>query len=530
MAEFQIGRGGNRCAARVAAALITLFAGAARSGAENPPTAANTTATTKPVTRLTAPPGTVISWRWRTDRPVPYPTRTLANLPGFSVSATEAQVRLSRYGGWADRKIDGPAPGFFRARNVGPRWWMVDPDGHLFFNVGMNGLSPGRKSPQAGKAFPEKFGTEEAWRDRETAMLRELGFNSAGAWSSDELLAGSPTRLAYTPTWSFMSRYGKKRGGTYPEPGHTGYPNKCIFVFDPEFEAFADEYAKQLAARKDDPWLLGHFTDNELPFPKDALDRFLELPESDPGHRAAVRWLEDRKGSARAARAVRAVRDLAAHTKAAPPSPAVKPTPPIPRTPALTVEDRAEFQGYVVDRYLTIVCGAIRRYDPNHMILGPRFYGDERESEPAFRAIGKHLDVVAVNLYHVWTPGEEIRLWERWSGRPVILTEWYAKGMDSGLSNISGAGWSVYTQEDRGRFYQNFTLGMLEAPACVGWHWFKYMDNDPTDPKAELSNQDSNKGIVRTDYQPYEPLVRQMRELNRCVYPLTAYFDERAEE
>jgi hypothetical protein len=112
----------------------------------------------------------------------------------------------------------------------------------------------------------------------------------------------------------------------------------------------------------------------------------------------------------------------------------------------------------------------------------------------------------------------------------VILTEWYAKGMDSGLSNISGAGWSVYTQEDRGRFYQNFTLGMLEAPACVGWHWFKYMDNDPTDPKAELSNTDSNKGIVRTNYEPYEPLVRQMRELNRCVYPLTTYFDQRAGE
>ena len=34
---------------------------------------------------------------------------------------------------------------------------------------------------------------------------------------------------------------------------------------------------------------------------------------------------------------------------------------------------------------------------------------------------------------------------------------------------------------NRARFDQNFTLGLLESGACVGWHWFKYMDNDPGD-------------------------------------------------
>jgi hypothetical protein len=46
------------------------------------------------------------------------------------------------------------------------------------------------------------------------------------------------------------------------------------------------------------------------------------------------------------------------------------------------------------------------------------------------------------------------------------------------LANITGAGWTVRTQKDRGRFYQNYTLGLLKQPGCVGWHWFKYMDND----------------------------------------------------
>ena len=47
--------------------------------------------------------------------------------------------------------------------------------------------------------------------------------------------------------------------------------------------------------------------------------------------------------------------------------------------------------------------------------------------------------------------------------KPFIVTEWYAKGMDSGMANTTGAGFVVKTQADRGRFYQNFTLGLLES-------------------------------------------------------------------
>ena len=54
--------------------------------------------------------------------------------------------------------------------------------------------------------------------------------------------------------------------------------------------------------------------------------------------------------------------------------PATKPSPEaLAAAAAAGITDalRLEFQGYVIDRYLTIVCGAIRKHDPNHMILGP---------------------------------------------------------------------------------------------------------------------------------------------------------------
>ena len=95
------------------------------------------------------------------------------------------------------------------------------------------------------------------------------------------------------------------------------------------------------------------------------------------------------------------------------------------------------------------------------------------------------------------------------------------------MANKSGAGWLVRTQADRGAFYQNFTLALLESKTCVGWHWFKYMDNDPANPNTDPSNKDSNKGIFNVRYEPYQPLVDAMIELNFRIYPLTKYFDSK---
>jgi hypothetical protein len=78
----------------------------------------------------------------------------------------------------------------------------------------------------------------------------------------------------------------------------------------------------------------------------------------------------------------------------------------------------------------------------------------------------------------------------------------------------------VPTQADRGAFSQHFTLGLLESGVCVGWHWFKYMDNDPEDTTADPSNRDANTGIVTIRYEPYRPLLEELARLNRSLNPL----------
>lgn len=426
-----------------------------------------------------------------------YPTRTLEQLPDLTPGAQP--MRLDQYGGWLDKKLE--ATHFFHTQKVGDRWWLVDPDGYAFIHVGAVNVSPGGDTVAGKAALQTKFGTPDKWATATTALLKDNGFNGAGAWSNTDLLRQAPTRLTYTLIWNFMSGYGQKRGGTYQQPGHTGYPNDCIFVFDPEFATFCDERAQTLAATKDDAYLLGHFSDNELPFPADALDRYLALPATDPGYAAAKAWLEQRKHRDNTDKA------------------------------DITAEDRALFRGYVADRYLAVTTAAIRKYDPNHLCLGPRFHASELHSKAVFEAAGRYLDAIAINYYGAWTPNKTtMRDWESWSGKPFIITEWYAKGDDVGMANTGGAGWIVPTQKERGLFYQNFTLGLLESKSCIGWHWFKYMDNDPTNLKADPSNRDSNKGIVNTHYEAYTPLLERMKTLNQNVYPLTAYFDAQAHQ
>ena len=77
------------------------------------------------------------------------------------------------------------------------------------------------------------------------------------------------------------------------------------------------------------------------------------------------------------------------------------------------------------------------------------------------------------------------------------------------------------------RFYQNFTLALLESGHCVGWHWFKYRDNNPLDLSTDPSNRDSNKGIINWQFEPYAPLLEAMKQINANAYSLVEYFDAR---
>lgn len=432
---------------------------------------------------------------------VSYPAVTVDRIPGFAPSADPT---LDVYGGWEGTQVGNP-DGFFRVRKIDGRWWMVDPAGNLFLAKAVASFVPGGSKRQK-EACKAQFGDISGWAAAETRFLKECGFNSLGAWAVSAAF-DSAERIPYTVIISPMATYNRRlkasgrEGELFKKVKEGGSSFGFPFVFDPEFEKTAVEVLAPVTKRADDPYLIGYFIDNEVQFRRGMLWQCLTAwPAEHVNRRTAQDWLDARKGRKRCT-----MRDV-------------------------TEEDRLEFVAYCVDRYLAIVTRALRKYDKNHMFLGSRFHlwDSEMHNPACFKVAGKYQDVISINHYNHWQPEQEdMRNWEAWSGKPFMVTEFYTKGEDSGLPNTTGAGWLVRTQDERGIFYENFVNELLKSGTCVGWHWFKYGDNDPQNLRADPSNRDANKGMVTWDFRRYDALITRMKKINGCTYGL-ARFHERA--
>ena len=421
---------------------------------------------------------------------IQYPTVTLEELPEIP-----APDRTDKWGGWRD----GPRfkkTGFFRTERQDGRWILVDPDGRMHIDASVVHVRTGRGEAQE-EAFSRKYADKKAWYKDAAGMILSYGFNGSAAVSDNSLNGWynrhhRKKRCTYQVSLSLMSGYARSKGVARQLPGHTGFPADCILVFDPGFEAYCDSVlsvgCQQYAG---DPHLIGYYSDNELPFGPGNLEGYLSLPADDPGHQAARKWLSE-KGM----------------------------------DPAhITDAERFEFAGFVAERYYGIVTRLLKQYDPDHLYLGSRLHGGVMFTKEVVEAAGKYCDVVSYNYYHDWeVRPEDIRRWDAWSGKPFMITEFYTKGEDSGLPNTRGAGWRVPTQKDRAAHYQNFVLKLLMSDSCVGWHWFKYQDNDPTDTTTDPSNRDSNKGMVDNRYEVYPDLVEAMKAVNLRRYALLQQF------
>ncbi len=428
----------------------------------------------------------------------PRATRLLNMLPNYT---PQAEVQRSPYGGWADRKIEGT--GFFRTQKIDDRWWFVDPDGYLFFCTALNSIRWGSakdKSVTAPPVFERRWEKPEAWAYETVDFLRTNRFNVVGTWSDPLLLKTQHNRpQAWTTVIYMMYPFGT-RYGAKSNANNMQFPNHCIPIFDPEFEAFCRDRVKEKITEEmiHDPTLLGYFVDNELPWREDALTRYLSLEQSNINFKKAFEWIKKERNLQSQNINIDTLKS------------------------SVTSDEQKKFLGYIARLYFSIVSKVLKDRDPNHLFLGSRLHGQAIRLKPVFEALGEYADVISVNYYHRWTPRtSELKNWNTWSGdKPFVISEWYVKGEDSGYKNTDGAGGVVRSQADRGRFYQNFTLGLLESKFCIGWFWHTYRDT------KDLPNG-SNKGFLSIRYEPFVDLVDKAKEINAQVYPLISYFDGR---
>lgn len=382
------------------------------------------------------------------------------------------RAQYDTYGGWS--KLQGQKTGFFHTEQIDGRWWLVTPEGNVFFAKGVESidLGPDRNKPPAD---PQKAASELA------LQLKSWNFNTAG------------TNRLRLPGMPYAVNLGLASSST---------PNLWLLgivpdYFSPEFQAAVEKRASELCPRMaDDPWLIGYFTDNEIRWVPDirsndsVLDAFLKKAHESPGYQKAVAFLKER-----------------GHT---------------PET--VTFDDRAAFLEIAAAEYGRIAQTAIRKYDKNHLILGSRF--NSRAPIELTRALAPYYDVFSFNNYDHRAPLYKLREISRISGKPTMVTEFSFKAMDSGLYNTIGAGDAVATQQDRADLFTAYVQDLARLSSCVGFYWFRYRDQPKegagTKSPGGWGGENSNYGLVKIDGTPWTILVNRMTEVNAGIEVLRA--------
>jgi hypothetical protein len=173
---------------------------------------------------------------------------------------------------------------------------------------------------------------------------------------------------------------------------------------------------------------------------------------------------------------------------------------------------QSRFLRVVAAEYFRVCAEAIRRHDPNHLVLGCRYAG--YAPPEVVQSMGDAVDIVSYNNYDFLPPVEKLRQIHEWTRKPVMLTEFSFKAMDSGLPNTRGAGQPVATQEERAQHFDNYVTALLGLPFAVGFHWFEYAD-EPAEGRFDGEN--SNYGVVNIKDEPWVTLTERMKAVNASL-------------
>ncbi len=434
---------------------------------------------------------------WKTED-----TRLLAYVIDYKRQIStyeEYQAVTNAYGSYTAGEKQA-ATGRFYVKKVGDRWWIIDPEGYPHYMRGVSSFRQG-SSARNKTAFAQRFTDKQNWVAVSRNELARIGFHQTGAFSTDGYAeqvtynasnSASPFPLA--PSFGFLSQFKSKKSKAYPGGDSE---NAIGLVLYDDWGAFCLEYMQSSAFTNyiGNKNVFGFFSDNEINFSSQnskILQRFLNINNANDI-------------------ACKAAQDFMAAKGAS----------------SVTDALNSEFAGMLAEKYYKGVKEAVKQVDPGMLYLGSRLHGTPKYLEGVITAAGKYCDIISINYYSRWSP--EASWMQKWAtlapNAPFMVTEFYTKGVqDSDLNNGSGAGFCVPTQTERAYAYQHFTLGLLEAKNCVGWHWFKYQDDDGSDNDSKPAN----KGMYDNYYQLFPYLSQMAKEVNYNVYNLIEFFDNQA--
>jgi len=391
--------------------------------------------------------------------------------------AARQDFGFCRYGGWKEKTAK--ATGFFHTTQQEGKWWLVDPDGHLFFSTGPDCVRYTDPTRVAGreKLFEKlpagssdttdfyranaamRYGEQDFvanWKAKAFERLRSWGFNTIANWSNSALFE--------QPEAPFVTNVSVGRTGK----NWQSFPD----AFAHEFARLAEQEAHaQCAQFRNEPFLIGYFIGNEPRWPRrNLIDLILKDPAPTETQAFVRRFLNDHGD-----------------------------------TPAA----REALLEALARKYFEVVYKAIKKADPNHMILGIRFAG---EAPDAVLKANDVFDLFSINIYRFAPPADQIKRIYNLVKRPILIGEFHFGAAERGYAPALVM---VKNQEERGATYQYYMEQAAALPEIIGAHYFQLIDQPVT---GRFDGENYNLGFVIQLDLPYPEMVVSVRATHRRIY------------
>jgi hypothetical protein len=406
-----------------------------------------------------------------------------------------------RYGGWTGGK-QHEATGHFRTVQSDGTWWLADPDGWPFWSIGATGfnLKLGRTvTPGIGPWNPQqknlqrKYGAgwEDEYADFTHRRLKAWGLNTLGNWSSPDFYLME--RTPYTVAVHF-----KRPSLAEPDAkAHSSLPD----VFHPDFRKNVFEAVARFEKEAADPWCIGYFIDNELPFhqPNSPAYKTLLSPASCASRQEFVLRLMEKYDGIEMLNAAWNTNYENWDSLAVPDGRAA---------PAYQA-DLIEFSESWFHKYYETCREAMREHAPDKLYLGSRI--NHWKNHTALSICARYADVVSINLYD-YTPNV-FRAPEGFNA-PVMIGEFHFGTITE--RGVWGGG--LCTAMDIGQaasLFQNYVLDALQNPLMVGAHWFKFSDQPLT---GRGDGENYRIGFIDVTDTPYPEMMHAGRHVAEMMY------------
>jgi len=443
----------------------------------------------------------------------------------------------SKFGGWKS----GPrekATGHFYVKKIDGKWWMVDPEGYLFWSHGVvrvtpsTGVTPldGRDIyftdlPKENDSFAEFYKTHdellypyyvargikrtydfsaanikrkygEDWR-AEFASIAHIRLKS---WGLNTIANSSDKAICMMDKTPYTDRIELK------SPDIEGSRQDWWKFKDPFHPEFRKDFRRQLLERRkelDDPWCFGFFVDNEIAWGSStALAEWtMQSPATQPAKIEMMKFLKKRYGSIQKLNSKWTTNyagwdDLLKFQG---------------ELPDAAMEDCKIFTEVITEAYFKFVREEFKKVAPNKLYLGCRF---ARSNPIVLKIAAKYCDVISYNIY-----SRSLSTFSLPEGidKPVMIGEFHFGALDRGLFHPGLV--ETANQQKRGEAYRVYVESALRHPNIIGTHWHQFSDQATT---GRFDGENFQVGFTDVCDNPYPETIENIRKVGYVMYEIRA--------